>query len=57
MQEVVIVSAVLPPIRTMGGSLRSFHQRDLAAIIIKSAKVADCASFVGNCILGRSRIW
>lgn len=35
MKEVVIVSAARTPIGTMGGSLISFRQRDLAAIVIK----------------------
>jgi acetyl-CoA C-acetyltransferase len=35
MKDVVIVSAARTPIGTMGGSLASFRQRDLAAVVMK----------------------
>lgn len=35
MKDIVIVSAIRTPIGTMGGSLISFRQRDLAAVVIK----------------------
>ena len=35
MKDVVIVAGVRTPIGTMGGSLVSFRQRDLAAMVIK----------------------
>ncbi|MBW2616657.1 MAG: thiolase family protein [Deltaproteobacteria bacterium] len=39
MRDVVIVSAVRTPIGTMGGSLVSFRQRDLAGIVMKEVLI------------------
>jgi acetyl-CoA C-acetyltransferase len=41
-KEVVIVSGVRTPIGVFGGSLQTFRQRDLAAIVIKEALKRTC---------------
>jgi acetyl-CoA C-acetyltransferase len=41
-KEVVIVSGVRTPIGVFGGSLQTFRQRDLAAIVIKEALKRAC---------------